>query len=169
MQSDCGGPTLASSVGMTTTHTRMMLLSAVLSAGSPVAPAQAHTLAPVIDPFAPERPAGPAEPEPPTGAGLLAGGAVTFALGLPLLILGASAVEDGQNCQSSDSPCAWRSMGGTILLPLGVLGLAMSVPLLTTGGIRYARRMAWERRHGIALRPGISGGRTWLVGITLHF
>ncbi len=59
---------------------------------------------------------------------------------------------------------------GAYILPVGVVALAVGIPLLGVGVYRFRVWREWEDRHRVTLRPrlGRSHG-AWNLGLTLRF
>ena len=121
------------------------------------APAAAHAAAPVADPWQ-------AVQTPPRGVGMLAaGGALTFTGTVLSVVAGAAFAARG---------CRYCLEGveGAYILPVGVVALAVGIPLLGVGVYRFRVWREWEDRRRLTLRPqlGRSHG-AWNLGLTLRF
>lgn len=119
----------------------------------------------------PMRPAaapGPAKPVgPPSGRGLLIGGAVATFAAVPLTLVGLRVTLAGAFSESQDTPAAGFGMP---LMIVGVVALVAGVSALGVGGHRFRRWRAWERERPLSLRPNLQRhGATTSVGFTLRF
>lgn len=111
----------------------------------------------------------PSEP-PPRGTGMLATGGVFTVIGMSVVI--AASVEFARtDCsESTDSGDCWRALTGAVMMPFGVVGLAVGVPLLGVGGHRNHVWRKWQRARGLALRPQFGRSRgAWTMGLELRF
>ena len=116
----------------------------------------------------------PAEPmpsrPPPRGIGLMVPGGLLTALGTSVVI-GASVAFARTDCsQSTDSGDCWLGLAGAIMMPIGVIGLAVGAPLLGVGVHRHRVWREWQREHGLTLRPQFGRSRgAWTMGLELRF
>lgn len=117
---------------------------------------------------------GPAEPmpsEPPRrGIGMMVPGGFFTVVG-GAVVIGAGVAFARTDCsESSDSGDCWRGLVGAIMMPIGVIGLGVGVPLLGVGAHRNRVWREWQREHGLALRPQFGRSRgAWTMGLELRF
>lgn len=94
---------------------------------------------------------------------LAAGGALTFTGTVLSVVAGAAFAARG---------CRYCLEGveGAYILPVGVVALAVGIPLLGVGVYRFRVWREWEDRRRLTLRPqlGRSHG-AWNLGLTLRF
>lgn len=107
---------------------------------------------------------------PPAGVGMMVGGGI--------LTLGGAAVSFGAvlsfagdaRCHSEQRGECWGGLVGGIMMPFGVLGLAVGVPLLGVGIHRHRLLKRWRAERGFVLRPHLGRARSiWIVGLELRF
>jgi len=101
---------------------------------------------------------------------MIATGVLLAALGLPLTILGIA--EFASSCpekQQQANEC-WNGVNGAIAFVPGLVGFAVGGPLLGVGIHRKLVWRAWQRAHGLTLRPHFGHGRSaWTTGLELRF
>ena len=128
--------------------------------------ANATEVGPLARPAVGPEPA-PAPGEPPSGRGLLIGGAVATFAAVPLTLVGLRLTLAGAFSEGQEVPNAGL---GLPLMVGGVVALVAGVSALGVGGHRHRRWRAWEREHQLSLRPNLQRrGATTLVGLTLRF
>lgn len=103
---------------------------------------------------------------PPPGVGMMVGGG--------FLTLSGAAVSFGAVLSfAEDARChgeCWGGLVGGIMMPFGVLGLAVGVPLLGVGIHRHRLSKRWRAERGLVLRPHLGRARNiWTVGLELRF
>lgn len=111
----------------------------------------------------------PPPPKPPRrGIGLLVtGGLITAGLGIPLFSVGAFALHKDLTTDCAD---CFYTFSAALFMPIGIVGLAVGVPLLAVGGHRLRAYRAWERKVGVSLRPHIGRDHgVWTTGFELRF
>lgn len=107
---------------------------------------------------------------PPRGIGMMVSGGLFTVLGTSVVI-GASVAFARMDCsQSSDSGECWIGLVGAVMMPFGLIGLAVGAPLLGVGVHRHRVWRRWQREHGLALRPQFGRSRgAWTMGLELRF
>ncbi len=115
-------------------------------------------------------PPGPALEAPPRrGLGMLVTGGFLSATGGALVVTAASSFANDCNQDPEGGEC-WAGLLRAIIMPIGVVALAVGAPLLGAGVQQNRVWRAWQRERGVVLKPrlGRSHG-TWTVGLTLRF
>jgi len=114
-------------------------------------------------------PAPSTQPEPMKGRELLIGGAVVSGLGLSLTIAGLIMLHPFQQLEGDAIYVA--SIYGGSFMGVGLLGLAVGVPLLAVGVHRHRAWKRWERENRVALTPQLGRGArgSWSLGLELRF
>jgi len=126
--------------------------------------------APDPNPSNPPSAATPSEAPPPRGLGLIAGGTVFTLVGTGVTIGGISLFAEGARCRREAQGECWAGLGGAIMLPVGIIVLAIGAPMLGFGIRRNLAWGRWQREHGLALRPHVGRVRgAWMVGLELRF
>lgn len=116
---------------------------------------------------------GPAEPmasrPPRRGIGLMVPGGFFTVAGVSLVIT-ASVAFARTDCTESGTDACFAGLIGAIMMPVGVIGLAVGAPLLGVGVHRNRVWREWQREHGLALRPQFGRSRgAWTMGLELRF
>lgn len=101
---------------------------------------------------------------------MLVTGSVLTGLGASVFLAGVAGTVIGSRCTGRDGRDCITQLLGAIVLPIGVVALAVGIPLTGVDAHRLRVWRAWQRAHGLAVRPqfGRSGG-AWAVGLALRF
>jgi len=123
----------------------------------------------------PEEAPAPSQPEPKKGLGMMiTGGVITGLYALPLTIYGTAIIVASRRVSDTEGGEVGGAVGGAlggVVLGLGVVGLAVGVPLLGVGASRFSKWRKWKENNNVALAPSV--GRTafgtYTPGVTLRF
>lgn len=139
-------------------------------AAVPLSQAQAAPLAsPSMVLEGPEPAPAPVEKPRRKGLGMLITGAIlTGGLGLPLTV-GGTVIIVGSKSTGNDTIQAGGSFLGGFTLVLGIINLAVGVPLLGVGASRYSKWRKWKSAHAFTPAVGRTAFGTYTPGVALRF
>ena len=107
---------------------------------------------------------------PKRGAGMLATGAFLSPVGALLVISAAVSYAGQARCEREEQGECWDGLAGAIQMPIGVVALAVGIPLLGAGVHRRRVWRAWQREHGLVMRPRFGrSSHAWILGLDLRF
>lgn len=111
-------------------------------------------------------PAPPRRTEPKNGKDLLTGGVIMTAIGAPLTLAGLILLRPGKQLEGDANYVA--AIYGGSFIGVGLLTLAIGVPLLAVGVHRRRAWTRWQSENRVSLRPHIARD-TWSLGLQMRF
>jgi hypothetical protein len=107
---------------------------------------------------------------PKRGIGMIATGAFLTVAGSALTVAAVLGGVSTTKCKREQQGECWGGIAVAAEAPFAVVTLAVGVPLLTVGVQRNQSWRAWQREHGLTLRPQFDRGRGgWTLGVALRF
>mgnify|MGYP001157890762 CR=1 FL=1 len=150
--------------------TTASIVLGLLGVTAPTSPPGPTLDPPIAGPPRFSAPASEWKEDPKRGVGMIVTGSVFSALGVVLTVTAANAFAADARCHRERRSECWAGLGGAILMPFAMTGLAVGAPLLGVGIYRNRVWRAWQRESRLTLRPrfGRSGGG-WFLGVALRF
>ena len=138
--------------------------------------ARANTAQEVPEPVPERRPYGgvSASPPPPPrrrGIGMIIGGALAVGpLAVPLVTFAALDFRNANLRDRDECSDCFTGLLGRILMPIGIVAVAVGIPVLTVGALRLRAWKEWQREYGLTLRPQLARSHgAWIPGLELRF